>query len=192
MKKILTILTCLLLLVGCSSSSSVKPDFDSDFTIETYKVDMSGYENLKSTGHMFLGTTVSEMKRTIDEKGYGAFVLSRTGCSHCQIAMQYLNQAAEELGVYVYYIDAESDTYPILGTDNYDVLYNALYDVLAEDDEGNKELQTPHFFTIIDGEIVGSQIGTTWNGSSYSESDANKLVETYKKLLTPFVNESQD
>ncbi len=192
MKKILTILACLLLLVGCSSTSSAKPDFDSGFTIETYKADMSGYENLKSTGHMFLGTTVLELKRTIDEKGYGAFVLSRTSCSHCQIAMQYLNQAAEELGVYVYYIDAESDAYPILGTDNYDTLYNALYDVLAEDDEGNKELQTPHFFTIIDGEIVGSQIGTTWNGNSYSESDANKLVETYKKLLTPFINESQD
>ena len=192
MKKILSVLMCLLFLAGCSEKEVAKPDFNSDFTVETYKVDMSGYENIKSTGHMFLGTTVSELKRTIDEKGYGTFVLSRTSCSHCQIAMQYLNQAAEELGVHVYYIDAESDTYPILGTDNYDTLYNALYDVLAEDDEGNKELQTPHFFTIIDGEIVGSQIGTTWNGSSYSESDANKLVETYKKLLTPFVNESQD
>ena len=192
MKKILTILACLLLLVGCSSTSSVKPDFDSGFTIETYKADMSGYENLKSTGHMFLGTTVSELKRTIDEKGYGAFVLSRTSCSHCQIAMQYLNQAAEELGVYVYYIDAESETYPILNTENFNILYDILYDVLEKGEDGEKEMQTPHFFTVINGEIVGSLIGTTWNGSSYSESDANKLVETYKSLLTPFVDESQD
>ena len=192
MKKILSVLMCLLFLVGCSEKEVAKPDFNSDFTIETYKVDMSGYENLKSSGHMFLGTTVSELKRTIDEKGYGAFILSRTSCSHCQIAMQYLNQAAEELGVYVYYIDAESETYPILNTENFNILYDILYDVLEKGDDGEKEMQTPHLFTIIDGEIVGSQIGTTWNGSSYSESDANKLVETYKKLLTPFVNESQD
>ncbi len=193
MKKILNILLCLLFLAGCTSQKdTVKPDFDSGFTIETYKADMSGYENLKSSGHMFLGTTVSELKRTIDEKGYGAFVLSRTGCSHCQIAMQYLNQAAQEVGVNVYYIDAESDTYPILGTDNYNTLYDILYDVLAEGDDGEKEMQTPHFFTVINGEIVASQIGTTWKGSSYSDSDAEKLKDTYKKLLTPFVNESQD
>lgn len=192
MKKILSVLMCLLFLVGCSEKEVAKPDFNSDFTIETYKVDMSGYENLKSSGHMFLGTTVSELKRTIDEKGYGAFILSRTSCSHCQIAMQYLNQAAEELGVYVYYIDAESETYPILNTENFNILYDVLYDVLEKGDDGEKEMQTPHLFTIIDGEIVGSQIGTTWNGSSYSESDTNKLVETYKSLLTPFVDESQD
>ena len=192
MKKILSVLMCLLFLVGCSEKEVAKPDFNSDFTIETYKVDMSGYENLKSSGHMFLGTTVSELKRTIDEKGYGAFILSRTSCSHCQIAMQYLNQAAEELGVYVYYIDAESETYPILNTENFNILYDILYDVLEKGDDGEKEMQTPHLFTIIDGEIVGSQIGTTWNGSSYSECDTNKLVETYKSLLTPFVDESQD
>ncbi len=192
MKKILSVLMCLLFLVGCSEKEVAKPDFNSDFTIETYKVDMSGYENLKSSGHMFLGTTVSELKRTIDEKGYGAFVLSRTSCSHCQIAMQYLNQAAEELGVYVYYIDAESETYPILNTENFNILYDILYDVLEKGEDGEKEMQTPHFFTVINGEIVGSLIGTTWNGSSYSESDANKLVETYKSLLTPFVDESQD
>lgn len=192
MKKILSVLLCLLFLVGCNGKDTAKPDFDSDFTIETYKVDMSGYENLKSSGHMFLGTTVTELKRTVDEKGYGAFVLSRTGCSHCQIAMQYLNKAAEELGVYVYYIDAESETYPILNTENFDILYDILYDVLETGEDGEKELLTPHFFTIINGEIIGSQIGTTRTGSSYSDDDADKLVETYKSLLTPFVNESQD
>ena len=190
MKKILSVFLIFFILIGCSGSK--KPDFDSDFTVETYKADMSGYQNLKSSGHMFLGTTVSELKRTIDEKGYGAFVLSRVGCNHCQASMQYLNAVCEELGVYVYYIDAESDTYPILGTDNYDILYDALYEVLDENEEGERELQTPHFFTIIDGEIVGSQIGTTWNGSDYTDKDVENLEDVYRKLLTPFVNESQD
>ena len=190
MKKVLSFLFIFLILTACSGSK--KPDFDSDFTIETYKADVSGYENLKSSGHMFLGTTVSELKKTVDEKGYGAFVLSRVSCNHCQASMQYLNEVCEELGVYVYYINAESDTYPILGTDNYDILYDILYDVLDEDENGERELQTPHFFTIIDGEIVGSKIGTTWTGNSYTEKDVENLEEVYRKMLTPFINESQD
>ena len=115
------------------------------------------------------------------------FVLSRVGCSHCQLAMQYLNAVAEELGVYIYYIDAESETYPILGTDDFDVLQNALLETLDEDEDGEKVLQTPEVFTIVDGQITSYQIGTTWTGSEYSDSDVEKLKEVYRKMITPFV-----
>lgn len=186
MKKLFSLFCILVLLVGCASDTTIKPDLDSDFTIETYQADMSGYQNLKSSGHMFKGTTVSELKRTIDEKGYGVFVLSRVGCSHCQLAMQYLNAVAEELGVYIYYIDAESEIYPILGTDDYDVLQNALLETLDEDEDGEKILQTPEVFTIVDGQITSYQIGTTWTGSDYTDSDVEKLKEVYRKMITPF------
>lgn len=191
MKKLLTMVIIGLLLFGCSNEKE-KPDLNKEFTLQTYKADMSGYENLKSSGHMFLGTTVSELKRTIDEKGYGVFVLSRTGCTHCQFAMQYINDVAKELNVYVYYIDAESDTYPILGTDNYEILYDILYETLPESDNGEKDLQTPELFTIVDGKITGYQIGTTWDGNDYTDKDVNKLKDIYRDLLSPFVSESQD
>lgn len=186
MKKLLSLLLVLLCLVGCSSKEYPSPDLSTEFTLETYMADMSGYEGLKSTGHMFKGTTVSELKRTVDEKGYGVFVLSRTSCSHCQLAMQYLNEVASELGVYVYYIDAESDTYPILGTDAYDNLYEVLEPVLEEDKDGTKSIQTPDVFTIVDGEITANQIGTTWTGSNYTDEDVVKLEEVYRAMLKPF------
>lgn len=192
MKKIISLLLILLCLVGCSSESYPSPDLSTNFELETYLADMSGYENLKSTGHMFKGTTVSELKRTVDEKGYGVFVLSRTTCSHCQLALQYLNAVAEELGVYVYYIDAESDTYPILGTDNYNVLYEILEPVLEKDDNGEKAIQTPDVFTIVDGEITANQIGTTWTGSNYDDKDVEELKAVYTKMLKPFSSVSQD
>lgn len=179
------------MLFGCSKQQE-KPDLTKEFTVETYKADMSGYENLKSSNHMFLGTTVSELKRTVDEGGYGVFVLSRTGCPSCQLAMQYLNEVAEELGVYIYYIDAQSDAYPILGTENYDVLYDVLYETIPENENGERDLQTPEVVTIVDGKITGSQIGTTWGGSNYTDKDVSKLEDIYRKLLTPFVQESQD
>lgn len=180
----------LLLLVACSNTK--EPDLNLNFNLETYMADMSGYQNLKSTGHMFLGTTVSELKRTVDEKGYGVFVLSRTSCSHCQLAMQYLNEVAEQLNVYVYYIDAESETYPILGTDNYNTLLELLDPVLDIDENGEKYIQTPDVFTIVDGEITANQIGTTWTGSEYSGKDVQELEDAYTKMLKPFASESQD
>lgn len=191
MKKLLSLLLVLLCLTGCSKEYP-SPDLSNDFQLETYMVDMSGYDNLKSSGHMFKGTTVSELKRTVDEKGYGVFVLSRTSCSHCQLAMQYLNAVAEELNVYVYYIDAESDTYPIIDTENYDILFNILEPVLDKDDNGDKVIQTPDVFTIVDGEISANQIGTTWTGSSYSDQDVEKLEEVYRAMLKPFALQSQD
>lgn len=191
MKKLLSILLICLVLFGCSKKQE-KPDLSKEFVIETYKADMSGYENLKSSGHMFVGTTVSELKRTVDEGGYGVFVLSRTGCHSCQLAMQYLNEVAQELGVYIYYIDAQSDAYPILGTDNYDILYEVLYETIPENENGERDLQTPEVVTIVDGKITGSQIGTTWGGSNYTDKDVTKLEDIYRKLLTPFVQESQD
>ena len=114
MKKLLSILLICLVLFGCSKKQE-KPDLSKEFVIETYKADMSGYENLKSSGHMFVGTTVSELKRTVDEGGYGVFVLSRTGCPSCQLAMQYLNEVAGELGVYIYYIDAQCVLVNLIG-----------------------------------------------------------------------------
>ena len=181
MKKII----CLLILLLCLSACNKKPDMSKPFELETYACDMSGYEGLSSTKHMFKGTTVRELERTVNEKGYGVFVLSRTGCNHCQMAMQYLNAVAEELGVTIYYIDAMSDEYPILGTDNYDILFDLLYTTLNEGDEG-KEIQTPEVFTVVDGIITSSQVGTTWTGSDYDENDINELKAVYRKMLTPF------
>ena len=174
MKKIVWILIILLCLCGCSR----KPDLDHEFVLETYACDMSGYAGLSSSKHMFKGTT-------INEKGYGVFVFSRTGCDHCQMVMKHLNDVAEELGVTVYYIDAMSDEYPILGTENYQLLYDLLYTTLNEGDNG-KELQTPELFTVVDGVITSYKVGTTWSGSEYDENDVNELKALYRKMLTPF------
>ena len=133
MKKLLILLGCILLLCGCMKKEErVVLDYQNDFI--TYKADMSGYEGLTSSNHRFLGITVSELKKAIDEDKSGIFVLSRKGCTHCQLLMRYMNEAANELDVYIYYIDAESNTYPILGTDDYDVLLEAMYPICEEID----------------------------------------------------------
>lgn len=185
MKKFLAVLLILLTLTGCKEKEV--PNFDSGFTIETYRSDMSGYNGLNSVSHNFLGTTVSELKKTIDEKGYGAFVLSRTGCDHCQIVMQYINKAAQELGVNVYYLDGESDVYPIVGTPDYQVLDEILKPI-EEKLDGEITLQTPHFFTVINGKFVDSFVGVkVKDAKNITEEEETKIVEKYKKALEVFV-----
>lgn len=186
MRKVILSLVILLVLSGCTNK--VKPDFESGFSLETYRTDMSGYKGLTSVNHCFKGVTVSDLKRTLDEKGYGAFVLSRTGCDHCQLLMQYLNQAAEELEVSVYYIDAESSIYPIVDTPDYKVLDNCLKPIEEEDDTGEVVLQTPHFFTIVNGEFVDSYIGASFKDDlNPTKNEIKNMVNKYKKALEIFV-----
>ena len=187
MKRIISLLVLLLVVVGCQS----KPDYSKVYPIETYDADMSEYEGLDSHDHMFLGTSVPELVKLIDEKGYGVFVLSTKYCAHCQIIMRYLNEVAKELNVKIFYLNGTSEEYPIQNSDNYDILENILYDHLKVGQDG-PEIQTPHVFTIIDGKIKDSQVGSTWEGLEYKESDIEELKNVYRKMLTPFSKQSQD
>ena len=188
MKKTFVCLILLLVMFGCSKNKEV-PNFNSGFEIETYRTDMSGYNGLTSVNHRFLGTTVSQLKKTIDENGYGAFVLSRITCDHCQLCMKYINQAAEELGVYVYYLNGESSIYPIVGTDDYDVLDFYTKSIQEKDETGEIVLQTPHFFTVVNGKFVDSFVGVKFKDDlNPTDSEIKDLVNKYKKALEVFVH----
>ena len=185
MKKIISLLVVLLILCGCNQKP--KPDFNSGFSIDTYRCDMSAYKGLTSVNHNYLGVTVADVKKTIDEKGYGAFVLSRKNCEHCQLLMQYLNKAAEELGVYVYYLDGKSDVYPIVNTPDYDLL-DELLKPIEEELDGELALQTPHFFTIVNGEFIDSYVGVDAKDvDNPTDKEVEAIINKYKKSLEIFV-----
>lgn len=184
MKKILLVLLLLIGLIGCKGKEeNISVDFENQ--VVTYKADMSLYDGLSSTGHRFLGIRVSTLKEVIDNDLSGIFVLSRKGCSHCQILMRYMNEAAEDEGVYIYYIDAESSTYPILGTSDYDLLLELMYPICEEID-GEVGLQTPHFFTIVNGEFVDSKIGDKANSVTPGDKTSERIISEYKKMMHKF------
>lgn len=186
MKKFLIVIFSLIILFILSSSLYLTPNFNNDFKVETYIPDMSHYNGVNSVNHMFKGTTVKELEKTIKEKGYGAFVLSRVTCDHCQASMKYLNEVAEKLGVYVYYIDGESNRYPIVDTDDYDLL-DELLKPIEEKLDGEYTLQTPHFFTIINGEFIDSLVGVDFdNLNKPSQNEIDKLMNEYEHALIRF------
>jgi len=176
----------IILLLSISACTNKKPDFDSGFFLSTYKCDMSGYDGLKFTGHQFEGITVSDLSKTITRSGYGVFVLSRKSCDHCQVVMKCINEAAEKVGIKVYYLDAESSEYPIVNTDDYDIL-DTLLKPIEEELDGEITLQTPHFFTIIDGEFVDSIIGANVKDlKNPTQKELDSLVNKYYKCMKAF------
>lgn len=184
MKKILLIFLLLISLFACKEKEEkISVDFQNQ--LETYKADMSLYDGLSSSGHNFLGITVSSLKKALDNDMSGIFVLSRKGCSHCQILMRYMDKAAKDLNVYIYYIDAESSTYPILGTSDFDLLLELMYPICEEID-GEVGLQTPHFFTIVNGEFVDSKIGDKSNNVTPGDKNSERIVSEYKKMIQKF------
>ena len=180
-KKIFIILLLLLTCVSCEK-------IDYTYDISYIDVDMSEYEGMNSTQHMFRAVTVQELFNCIDNKSSGVFYLGRINCGCCQICVKYLNQAATDLGVYVNYIDVYDERMPITTQELMDELKLYLFDILEVDEEGKRELQTPTVFSVINGEIVDHMI--CLDGNKFDEPPTKLqetiLVSKYKSLLKPF------
>ena len=185
MKKILILMMFLL----CACSKEL-PQPEYPYEIVSYKVDMSNYQGVSSTEHNFRLIRVSELFSCIDNGSSGIFYLGRENCHCCQQVVRYLNETAQELGVTVYYINAYDEVEPLSEKENYDKLYEYLYDILGENDDGEKVLLTPHVFSIINGEFYASQI--CYDGMDFDDEPTKgqirKLENIYKGIMMPFAS----
>lgn len=168
MKKIILVL--FILLVACSKGTTI------NYTeITSNTVDMSTYQDMKSLDHQFREITTPELIKVFDEKGSGAFYLGSASCSFCQETVRYMNEAAKNLDIVVYYVDVYSETEPFM--DYYDNIYQKLYPVLEERD-GEKVILTPHYFTLINGEFASSCVGGL-------QDSPEETVIYFEELLKP-------
>jgi len=183
-KKLLITLSVLLVLFGCSKKDDGKRY--EQMNLDTYQCDMSLYENMSSTNHQFKGVSVAELKKVFDEKGNALFVFSYTDCPHCQQIIQYINEVAKDLNVTVYYLDAYSKQFPIVNTDNYQILFDLCEPILEKDSETHKKvLQTPMLFSVINGEHYDHMIGFDLSDPP-TETEINELKERIKEMILPF------
>lgn len=190
MKKLLSIFIVLLLLCSCKKNEN-KVNYTYDIVSKV--VDMSSYDGVNSIDHMFKGITVDQLYNTIDNKSSAVFYLGRSNCECCQTCVKYLNEVAKDLGVTVYYIDVYDKDMPIESDEEILKLTNCLLPILAEVD-GEKELQTPTVFSVINGELENSLIclaNWTWDYPP-KDSQINKLKNKYIQILKPFVEKNQD
>ena len=184
MKKVFSFVLILLLLCGCNSNG-----INYTYNIKSKDVDMSCYDGVNSTNHMFRGITVQELFNCIDNKSSGVFYLGRENCGCCQTCITYLDQASRELNVTVYYIDVYDEDMPITDKETIEKLKEYIGPILAKDDEGVKQLQTPTVFSVVNGEFINSIICLAdypWD-TPPTKSQEEKLLNKYKEILKPFV-----
>lgn len=183
MKKLLIAMLAALWL--CSCSSSVKPQYPYDIVAKD--VDMSGYGGVSSTKHNFKLVTVTQLFNVIDERSSGIFYLGRTNCGCCQQVTRYVQKAAEESGVTVYYIDVYNEEDSLMVPETLDKLKVYMEPILNEE-EGEKVVLTPQLFAVIDGQFAGSQI--CYDGIRFdavpTEAQIDRLVSVYKDIMKPF------
>lgn len=182
-KKIFLILCIVFMLSSCSSKEKVCYPYE----IKYKEVDMSGYEDINSTEHMFKGVTVQELFNVIDNKSSGVFYLGRTNCGCCQTCAKYINEAATQENVTVYYIDVYDKVMPIDTEELMDKLKMYIYEALNEVD-GEKTLQTPIVFSVINGKISDSIVclsDNSWDDEP-TKIQENRLLKKYKSIMKPF------
>lgn len=194
MKKLLTSLLILLCLVGCTKSNEEDNEINYTYDIVSKSVDMSEYDGVNSTQHNFRGIVVTEFLNCVDNESSGVFYLGRTNCGCCQTCISYLDKVAKELGVTIYYMDVYDEEMPITDKEVMDKLRTYMESILVENEEGEKELQTPTVFSVINGQLVDSLIclGSMNFDNPPTEYQEKKLMNRYREILKPFSSQSQD
>jgi|GEM_PF-1170304 len=188
LKKILCSLLCVLTLCSCSDSKQNGVPINTDITLNTEKVDMSVYEGMTSFNHNFEEVNLFEVYDYIENGGSGLFYLGYSNCSNCQAIVKYMDEAAQELDVTIYYIDIDKDEYNILG--DKEAFYKILefFEPVLRKEDGSAVIYTPELFQVINGEFGEYHIGISddWNYDNPTESQIENMKEIYRQLMEPF------
>ena len=167
------ILFCLL--SGCSAGSvSEVPEYSISYT----EADMSGYRNMEGKDHMFREIRFETLIDLFRHQGSAVVWISRTNCPYCQNAVWILNDAAEDAGIPVYYINADSPMSQNGTMEENQRLYEELcgyiQEALRTDETGTLTMYVPLLMNIQSGILINYHVSLT---DSFSLSDSDTLSE---------------
>lgn len=147
-------------------------------TLNTTEADMSGYEWLNDDNAPFVEITLKESVRMFTEGGTGILYYGKTGCPWCQRAIPVADEAAQETGVTIYYIDVSQ---PVAEAD-YNELCTYLNDIFQKDSNGDPMFQVPEFVVVKDGKITGHHLSLV-DSFSMNDTETNQMDEAQTQEL---------
>lgn len=174
MKKILSTLLLVSLLVGCSAKMT-PIQYTNSAELTTAKADMSGYLLLEDTDHLFSKLSMEQAMKFFDEKGTGIIYLGYAECPWCNRAVPVLNDVAHIAQAPVYYIDV---TDSINDDFQEDFVSGYLSSVLTDG-----KLYVPLVIAVKDGEIVSSHLSVLSDYDDYTKDMTDAQI---KKLKTVY------
>lgn len=185
MKKILVLFLLFTLCVGCTKQKEeeiVVTEPEKVEVINTVDVtemafDPTLYEFMDQKDDLtFVEISLEDSLRIFSEKGSGVIIWGYSTCYWCNRAMPELNKVAVDLGVKVYYVDANKGA----TDEEFMQLKEALDPVLEEDEDGEKVIYVPQMVAVKNGEIVGGHLSLV---DSYDEEVQDQLTDEQKEEL---------
>lgn len=186
MKKFLSILSCLVLLViitGCGSNKNNDDalKFKNEYEMlnnKSVKMDISENNPIKYA-------TFDEIV-DIFNKGTGVVYFGFPGCPWCRNVIPILFDVAKENNVdTIYYCNPRE--IKNRGDNSYQKLIKILYDHLKENNEGKKAMYVPDVYFVKDGKIMGNHLNTVNSQkdpyTTLNEEQITELKKIYQELF---------
>ncbi len=125
------------------------------------------------------------LKQKIDSKDSFSLYLGFPTCPWCRNIINVLFDTAKENKNTVYYINVRELKQNSF--EDYNDLYNLLYEYLEEDTDGEKVLYVPDVYFFNDGKVVGHHLGSVDSQTNPYESltteQTNELKGIYQELF---------
>lgn len=185
MKKIIAILSVLLILSGCTSNTYGPITYENKVELVSSDVDMSAYPTMQTTGHAFKKVSMEEANRIYSEGGTAVIFYGYPTCGFCTKAVPVINESALEMNVTVYYVDVSK---------NDDKQAYADFQKLAENfltiEDGQAELYVPNVFVVKNGVILDNQLALTvdFKGGALTDKQHAELKEIYQSMFKKLGN----
>ena len=131
--------------------------------------------------------TYKELNKKIQNKDSFILYLGFPNCPWCRNIVPVLFDAVKENNIdKIYYINPR--VLKEENADDFDSLFNLLYDYLLADEEGNKGLYVPDVYFFKDGKIIGNHLDTVESQTdprvTLNEEQVNELKGIYGELIS--------
>ena len=144
-------------LCGCGDAGETDPFAGretADLSVYDSMADHDGESRLVLTDAAEVSKLMEQGKTFVVFAGFAE-------CDYCDLLLPYLNDAAEEAGRYVGYIDTRADPEWMTNNDidDFDLFTACFGEYLDTDDRGEKHLYTPDTYFVKDGQVVARHNG---------------------------------
>lgn len=185
MKKIVVMVLCTLLLVGCGNKVVEKTD------AERFKEEYEALNGTQNLVDMHLDADIKIKYVSTQEavnllkEGTGIIYFGFPRCPWCRNAVPVLLDVAKENHLEVAYLDPSG----LRNSDDelFSQIMGILYEHLQEDENGQKTLYVPDVYFIKEGKIVGHQLGTVESQDNptvpMTEEQRQELTNIYKGFV---------
>lgn len=168
-----------------SEIKAEKITITNDISLTSETADMTAYGLAEGTETCFEQITMSESLRMFTEGGSGILFYAKSDGQESRLAAPVLNEAAQELGISVCYVDCGAD----YNLTDYNTLTGYVSSTFVTSSSGSKTFFLPDVIAVKDGQITGYHVSLvdglilTGTETSLPDDQRVKLKNSYIETM---------